>query len=124
MPVVDLSGGFPNPTPSVLARGGKGTIRLDVINAGNVAARGRLQVTLYASTDSTGAAGVVPLLTTTKSVKIKPGSRQRLRLNFRVPTDLAAGTYFFSAAVDSANAFPEPNEADNLAVSESSFTVT
>ncbi|HTK75952.1 MAG TPA: PQQ-dependent sugar dehydrogenase [Gemmataceae bacterium] len=122
-PVVDFSGTFQAPVPNAETRGGKGSVVLSVLNAGNIPARGPLQISLYASTDSTGAAGIVPLTTVTRPTGIKPGARRNIKLKFTTPQDLVPGTYFFSAAIDSANVFDEPNEGDNLAVSATSFDV-
>jgi subtilase family serine protease len=38
-------------------------------------------------------------------------------------TGLAAGAYYLTASVDTANAFAESNEANNKAVSGTTFTV-
>jgi hypothetical protein len=96
---------------------------LNLANEGNVRARGRLAVTLSAAAGSAGGA-LVPLRTFTQPLGLAAGASRTVRLRFVPPRDLAPGSYFFSATLDSGNAFGETDEADNVAVSDGAFELT
>jgi hypothetical protein len=118
-PAVNLSGAFVS-TPTTVARGSRSTVLLSLTNGGNVRARGRLAVTLNAATGAAGGA-LVPLRTVMQPLNLAAGASRTLRLRFVTPQDLPPGSYFFSASLDSANAFGETDEADNAVVSDGPF---
>ena len=120
---VNLAGSFPRPVPTVVRTGRGSSVVLRVTNAGNVAARGPLTVTLSAATDPAGTSGLVPLRTLTREVKLRPGGKTAMTLRFLRPEELLPGSYYFSVALDAANAFLERDESDNLLVSELPFQV-
>jgi hypothetical protein len=122
-PFVDLSGAFASPALAALKRGQKATVLVSVTNAGNTPARGRVELTLAVSGDAAAGADDRVVATVTKKVNFKPGATRTLRLKFAPPDDLAAGNYFLVAGIDAANAFTEPDEANNVAASGGTFAV-
>jgi hypothetical protein len=89
---------------------------------GNVPANGPLGIELRASADTTPDGSDALVATITRKVKLKPGASKLLKVKFPA-TSLAAGAYYLTAAVDTVNAFAESNEANNTAVSGTTFTV-
>jgi hypothetical protein len=89
---------------------------------GNVPANGPLGIELRASADATPDESDALVATITRKVKMKPGTTKLLKVKFPA-TGLAAGAYYLTAAVDTANAFAESNEANNTAVSGTAFNV-
>jgi subtilase family serine protease len=120
-PFVNLSGAFVVPTPATMTRGRRSTARIRVSNGGNVAARGPLGLALSAATDASGATLAAPLRVVTHNFRLGPGASKVLRVTVVPPAELPAGTYYFSAALDSDNYFAEREEADNVFASEAPF---
>ena len=100
----------------------RGLATLLVRNTGNVPAAGPLGIELRASADNVPDAGDPLLLTTAKMIKIKPGASKLIKLRF-LPSSLSSGAYYVTATIDTAGAFAEPNETDNVAVSGNQFFV-
>jgi glucose/arabinose dehydrogenase len=118
-PVIDLSGAF-GKLPATLLRGRPGKVSVAVLNGGNVAAAGPLTLALLATQDPTGATGLTPLAGVTRPVKIAAGRRKTVKFAFIPPADLQPGAYYFVTQVDTASAFTETDEANNVAVSPGS----
>jgi hypothetical protein len=121
-PVVDLSDTFVTPTPVVIERGKRGAIALTIFNSGNVIARGKVTTALFATPDKTGAGGT-QIGTANTSLKLKPGALKNLKVRFTAPIELAAGTYFFAAVLDSTGQIAESDEGNNALVSADAVQV-
>jgi len=102
--------------------GKKAVIAVTVANSGNVRAKGRLQITLSASTDAAGASPQI-LRPTSAPIAIAPGAKAVLRLTVPVPAAMVPGAYFITAGIDPNNAFAESNPNDNTATSANTLNV-
>jgi hypothetical protein len=122
-PFVDLAGAFASPPLAALKRGEKATVLVNVTNAGNADARGRVEVTLALSADAAAGGDDRVAARVTKKVKLKPGAGKTLKLRLAPPEDLAAGNYYLVTAVDAGNAVAEPDETNNAAASAATFAV-
>jgi glucose/arabinose dehydrogenase len=123
-PVINLTGTLSGPTTPVVARGGRAPAVLSLTNGGNVMAKGPVTLSLFAATDAAGQTNAAPVLTQTKTLKLKPGASKAFRLKLVLPVDLPPGAYFLAAAIDPDNRFAEPNEADNTVVAATGFQAT
>ena len=122
-PFVELSGAM-LPTPTTLTRGRRSSVAVSVLNGGNVFATGPLTLNLYAAQDPAGTTGRTLLATLpARPVKIRAGGRKAFRFAFVPPADLPAGAYYYTAEIDAAGGFAEPDEANNVAVAPGSFTI-
>lgn len=86
-----------NPTaltvsPASIVIGKRGSATLVLTNAGNVAYKGPLQVTLDASADA-NEDNDTPLATLAKRVSIKPGATKRLKIKFTIPAGFALPSF-------------------------------
>ena len=105
-------------TPGIRPRGSATLLlRYD----GNVPAAGPLAIELRASADTTLDDADTSLATITRRVRMRPGQTKLIRLRF-LPAGLGSGTYYVTAAVDTAAAFSETNETNNTATSATTFT--
>jgi hypothetical protein len=109
------SGRSAPPAPPALAPGRNATAALTVLNAGNVAARGKVRVALMASADAVADAGDVTLRAVSVKLNVKPGARKLVRLRFRTPADLPPGAYLLLGAVDTDGALAESDKSNNAA---------
>ena len=100
----------------------RGTATLLVRYDGNVPASGMLGFDVRASADTAPDAADPALATFSRRVRMKPGTSKLIRVRF-LPQGLGAGSYYVTAAVDTANAFAESNEANNTIVSGTTFAV-
>ena len=123
-PVVDFSGAFAvNPTV-VTRRGVRSVVAtLSVLNSGNIPTAGPVTISLLASADGMIDNADVSLGNQTRVMRVRPGGRRLLRLRVALPSGLAAGAYRLAARIDPAGAVPEPDENNNDAVSDGTFTV-
>jgi len=122
-PVIDLAGAVVKNIDKPVAPGGTTVVAVGVQNLGNVATNSPLDVSVFASTDSTSSDDDILLQLRTTNVKIKPQAGKTIRVPIRLPSTLAPGSYFVVAKVDSSAQIPEPDEVNNLAVATSPFTV-
>ena len=122
-PFVDLSGTIPA-APATLAVGQKGTVSMVVTSAGNVVASGRLSLVLTASLDQAPGANDPVIRTVSTRVKLSPGASKTFRFKFRVPEDVPPGTYSLLGVIDPADTVLESDEANNVAVSPTTVTIT
>ncbi len=120
---IDLTGAFHLPTPTALTPGGASTLRLDVTNAGTVAASGRLTVEFDAVAAATPTAAGTPLATVTHAAKVRPGHSAPTKVRFRVPADLAAGEYLLVARIDPMAIFSDVNITNNRVTAGQGITV-
>jgi hypothetical protein len=125
-PAIDLSGAAPGGAGATpIARGGRASASVNVLNAGTDPATGPLAVALFAVREGDDPAGPRTVLATlTQSARINPSRARRLRLKFAVPPILAPGRYALVLVVDAANAFAEPDETNNASPSPVALTVT
>ena len=115
---VDIQNLFTGPVPSTLTRGKHASITVPLKNLGNLTATGTATITVTAS-HTAGSTGTL-LGTVNVPLKLKPGQTHSAKVNFTVPTTLAAGTYF---AVVNATFPGDTNAANNIASSTGTFTV-
>jgi uncharacterized delta-60 repeat protein len=94
---------------AVKLRNGRGAATLLVRNDGNVALRGAISGTLYASSDATIDAGDTALGTYTAKASIKPGASKRVKVKFALPAG-AAGPFTLIATAD-APGDPTPGQS-------------
>jgi uncharacterized membrane protein len=124
-PFVDLTGSLARGIAGTLRPTGRTSATLFINNAGNIPTRGPASVALFASTDTTLDANDVPLVTRALRLNLKPGSAKAYKLKFALPANLAAGSYYLAASVDSANQVVEANETNNIAIDTAGpFTVS
>ena len=118
-------------SPALLARGGASVgispgqavpASLVVENAGNLLARGKAAVTLYAQPAAGGErirlASALPA-----SLNLKPGGRATVRVKFLVPSGLAAGSYVLVAQLTADGIPLAVVQNDGLAISTTPFVV-
>jgi hypothetical protein len=117
-PFVDLRNLFTGSLPATLTPGKRTTLRVPVVNEGNVAARGVATFTLTATTSAFTTSGTT-LATIKRPIAIAPGKTARVNLSFLVPT-LSPGTYFVVTNVSLAS---DANTANDTGVSTGTFTV-
>jgi hypothetical protein len=126
-PFVDLTGSISRGIVGGTVRpAGETSATLLVQNAGNFAARGPASVALFASADTTlDSNDDAPLVTRALRLNLKPGAARAYRLRFALPANLAAGSYYLAASVDSANQIVEAVETNNETIDTASpFTVS
>jgi hypothetical protein len=124
-PFVDLTGSFARGVSGTVRPTGKTSATLLVRNAGNISAHGPGSVALYASSDTTlDPSADTPLVTRALRLNLKPGGARAYPLRFALPANLATGSHYLAASVDSANQVTESNEANNDAISTAPFTVS
>jgi hypothetical protein len=124
-PFIDLTGSISRGIAGTLRPAAKTSATLLVQNAGNIAARGPASVALFASADTALDASDAPLGTRALRLNLKPGRARAYRLRFALPANLAAGSYYLAASVDSANQLVEAVETNNDAIDTASpFTVS
>jgi hypothetical protein len=120
-PFVDLAASFPDHLmPTGLTPRGLAEADVIVTNTGSIATAGRVRVTVLASADANSDAADVPLRAKSFRLNLAPGASKPLRLKFRVPRDVAAGSHLLVIA-DSDNRFAEPDESNNLADAPGAF---
>jgi hypothetical protein len=108
---VDLSGAF-GATPRRVTPGRRLLLPVIVTNAGNIQAKGDLQIDVVAT--SSGA--TVDLGVVTKRIVLNPARRQRYLLVETTPSNMPAGTYTLTGTVD-------PNHTLNdVTVTNDTFT--
>lgn len=119
-PFVDLSGAFAAPLPAGLTPGKRARFLLDLTNGGNVVVRGKVQFALTA-VDPLNPGTPIDLGTITRNVRIDAATTKTVRLNPKLPSTLPAGSYIITANLDSAAAFPEPDEGNNAVATSSAI---
>jgi RHS repeat-associated protein len=111
---VEVTGNLPD---SVIG-GKKRKLKARVTNAGDARMRkSRVNVEFYLSTDSVLDASDRLIGSKSKRFELKAGKRKTIEGKFRLPSDLADGTYFILAVVDPNDAIDEKNNANNAAAS-------
>jgi hypothetical protein len=100
------------------ASAGKRIATVFVTNSGNVPVRGRVDVSLYLSTDDV-LDGSDPLLATASNrpIALKPGAHSITGFRIAIPPGTAVGGYFLIAEMTPVGTLVDSNPADNVAVS-------
>jgi photosystem II stability/assembly factor-like uncharacterized protein len=91
-------------------------------NSGDASASGNIAVALYISADPTFATKRL-LSTTTSYLTLAGGASKSLTLKGTVPSNLAPGTYYVRAVVDSTGAVTERDETNNTADTAAPMTL-
>ncbi|MCP4708077.1 MAG: hypothetical protein GY869_05595, partial [Planctomycetes bacterium] len=105
------------PTEILQGQGGKGTVKVNVVNQGNVAAaKGqKINIRIVAKSTANGAEwDLVPINKQFVSISnLKPGFRKIYNGNIVIPTNLPAGTYQIIITIDSSQQVFESDETNN-----------
>ena len=88
-------------TTGALSAGKAVTVTIDVMNGGNVSAKGKGSVDFYLSPDDTTADGT-DVGVATLTVGIAAGKSHPFKLKFTLPTSVTSGSYTLLAVVDAA----------------------
>ena len=120
-PLVDLAPSFPPHRAFTVAAGGRDSVLLRVVNTGNVAARGLLQITLSAAPAAGGAPAT--LADFAQRVDLKAGAGKTFRIRFRLPVGTPAGAYRLTALADPSDTFHDPDPDNNTAEDTTPLTV-
>jgi hypothetical protein len=121
-PQIDLAG-LVTQTPLTAHVGHKFPISIKVTNNGNTAAKGPLTISLGLSQSPDGSSPA-SLATLSKRISLKPGASQVLRFNVALPLGVLTGNGYLVADVDPANAYLDPNLANNVSVGQQPVSVT
>ncbi len=95
--------------------GDAGKANVVIRNIGKGTAKGKVDVTLYLSTDQALDAGDIPIKTVRKALNVKPWKTTSCKVSFVVASDSPTGTYYLLAEVDSAEEIGESREDNNVA---------
>jgi subtilase family serine protease len=116
-PRVDLAAYFAGGLPVAVKPGHSSTASIVVQNMGNVTATGSFSLALYASLGEVLDPSDTLLATLLlKKISLAPGQSMTLRVRFRAPSNMAAGTYHLIAATYGATQPADSNLANNVAV--------
>jgi len=117
---IDLAGTIDKsklPTELLQSQGGKGTIKVNVVNQGNVAAAKGQKINIRIVAKSTANGAEWDLVAINKQFlsisNLKPGFRKTYNGNIVIPTNLPAGTYQIIVTIDSSEEVNESDEANN-----------
>jgi hypothetical protein len=126
-PFVDLVGQIAQQPSTVFvssATPGIAVARVKVFNSGNVTAHGALQITMYASTDSTLDSGdTVISIANFGGAPIRPGASRTFPVQLSLPAGTAVGSYTLLASINSSHTIAEINTGNNIAVGQHPFAV-
>ncbi len=98
------------------------TVQIQIMNSGNIAAVGTLNLTLSTLADQVAAHGKFLMAAPPKSVQIKPG--KPLKFSVVIPAGAIAASYFLTGSIDPTNLFHDVNVANNIFVSSAALTVS
>ena len=126
-PIVTLTANFGTMPGTAFVEGQNVILPLDLLNSGNVAAKGRYTVQLLASTSGDPSDPADIPLTTALAAKLSlaPNAVSKTTIKFKIPTGvLASGApYFFVARIE-ASAIPDITDPNPTAVGSQTFTVS
>ena len=122
-PSVDLEATVEVTPPRRTTPGAPFTGTVTLTNRGTASAVGRGSATWYLSTDATQDGADALLQSVGFALNLKPGQAKRQRVRLRLPTNLAAGTYYVLAAAGGGATGIDTNPANNNAVGPT-ITVT
>jgi hypothetical protein len=86
-PVIALNATTSAVAPSSLKAGKAGSIVISIVNSGNITAVGAMDLSLTLAGQS------IPLVSIAPKMSIKAGQTRKVKLTFKLPTALAAGSY-------------------------------
>jgi uncharacterized membrane protein len=112
-PFVDLVGTGATPTPLTLTPGKKTSVSLPLMNNGNVAAKGSVNLELLVSIDGTEALAT-PLVTVPAKVSINPGASKPLKVKLTVPAGTTPGSAFVLVRVTGAGPLADLNASNGV----------
>ena len=96
---------------------------VQVVNAGNALASGKIVINLYANTDQTTVSGGALVSTITRNVRLRPGARITSAFPaFTWPAG-QSGNYFLVADVNATSSLAETTQADNVSASATAASV-
>ena len=103
---------------------GRQSVAVDVVNTGNVAVHGPVNLNFYLSSDAVLDAND-PLLSAvlTKPLSLKPGQHKAVSFRVGVPANTAIGGYFLFATMSPAAVLNDSNAGNNTAMSSSRLAV-
>ncbi len=107
---------------TAITAGRSATVSLNLINDGNVTAKGKIDVVLYLSTDTTVAGGT-QVGSAPVTVGLSAGKAHPYRLRFTAPALLASGTFHLLAVVDPADSLTPADRGDVLVVDASPVVI-
>jgi hypothetical protein len=113
--VIDLAGSIIS-IPAAGTIGKSLAVTLEVSNEGNSIAAGQLLIAFAASPGSDGS-NPFELTTLSTRINLAPGTSKMLHLKIPLAIGTLAGPAFLVATVDPNNAFADPNQANNVAIS-------
>lgn len=121
-PSVDLAGRIAAFPATLLVNSQSPTTavaEVQVSNIGNVAARGDLQITMYASTDGAIDSNATMIGTSSfAGVTIRAGGSKMFATKMSLPAGMNPGSYTLLALINPSNAITETNTANNIAVGQ------
>jgi hypothetical protein len=110
-PVVDLVGTGAVPTPLTFTPGKKTSLSLPLMNNGNVAAKGIVNLDLLLSVDGMEASAV-PLATVPAKVSINPGASKTLKVKLTPPAGVTPGSVFLLVRVNGVGPLADLNASN------------
>lgn len=116
---VDLTGAFTSSPRTGIAAGRRILLPVLITNAGNIQAKGSLDIDVVASSST----ATVDLGTVTKRIVINPARRQALLLVEVTPTTMPAGSYTLTGTVDPNHVFNDPTVTNNTFTSAIPLTI-
>lgn len=112
-PFVDLVGTGAAPTPLTLTAGKKASLSVPLMNNGNVAAKGSVNLDLLVSIDGTEALAT-PLVTVPAKVSINPGASKPLKVKLTVPPGTPPGSAFVLVRVSGVGPLADLNTSNGV----------
>jgi hypothetical protein len=112
LPPSPIVGAVLNKLPETASEGAKGSLTIRLTNEGADKFAGPLDITVYASTDTSvsgddAALGVANL----KKLTLKPNGSKSVKVKFTYASDLTPGSYFLVASIDATGTETSPNAA-------------
>lgn len=127
-PFVDLTAQITAPSaPIFVGNSGSsfGQAQVRVRNAGNVPARGVMQIALYASTNGALDSNSIPVgMTNVRAVTIRAGGSRVFPVALNIPAGTAAGSYTLFASINPGHAIAESDFSNNTAMAARPLVVT
>jgi hypothetical protein len=119
-PFVDLTGEIISQSSVSFVttrRAGAGHAKIEISNNGNVAARGPMQITLYASTDSAVDPSAIAVgVASFRNLNLGPGVSKSVNAQLRVPAGTTPANYVLLANINSAGTINESDMSNDLAI--------
>jgi hypothetical protein len=120
----NLTGSISGKLTSNVVEGVKHAATLRINNIGVNKVKGKILVTLFASTTSLLEPGATSLVQVPVTINLPKGKSHSAKVQFTVPVTLALGRYYILASIDTANAVSESNELDNVTLALGPVNVT